>query len=164
MLTFKTLTNKPAERFVIFRNKNSHIGEPSLIEQPSLVRNGSAAAKSKGKQRYIAAKMGDGFKEELPPRTIARTCAVNILRCPQTAIIHNGSLPSGVNPCAFLIELPSDPCSFRGRSTRRGSGNREFRMVHAALSRTYLPLLLRIGWSDASCVEISFEPHISISY
>src|SRR5215471_17299748 len=34
-------------------------------------------------------------------------------------------------------------------------------MVHSGFARTELPLLLRpCGW-DASCLEISFEPHIS---
>ena len=52
--------------------------EPSLIEQPSLVRKRSSAAEYWGTQRYGVAESGLGFKWGTQPHVLASDCRPNL--------------------------------------------------------------------------------------
>src|SRR5580692_7236017 len=62
MFAFETLANESRQGFIVFCNKNSHKSEPSLIQQASLVRNRSVAAKTEPTRRAVGARMALDFK------------------------------------------------------------------------------------------------------
>src|SRR5579863_2744227 len=89
------------------------ISEPPLIHEPSLVRNCSTAAKTKGTQRYVGAEMARGFKLGDSGRArgggvpfwceprLVRTCeranlGGQFLRARSSEIIPKGVFPTGV--------------------------------------------------------------------
>ncbi|HKT87911.1 MAG TPA: hypothetical protein VJQ59_05715, partial [Candidatus Sulfotelmatobacter sp.] len=69
---FEPLPDEFAQRFIIFGDKNSHKSEPSLIEQPSLVRNASPAGEFSRERRYGDAKTGAEFERGIGSKRMAR--------------------------------------------------------------------------------------------